>query len=184
MSYDQLLISGNASFDGSLEVSLINNFMPQSGDSFNILDFAGSSGTFNSILVPALSPGLMWNTSQLYTAGVLSVAAAGVPGDYNNNGTVDAADYILWRENNNTATTLPNDSTAGTNDSDYIVWRAHFGQTAGSGSGAGARAATDSLNGVPEPHCLLLLIGGSSLSAAQRRRKRPFVLGYRSTWSN
>ncbi len=35
---------------------------------------------------------------------------------------------------------------------DYDVWRAHFGQTAGSGSGASANAA------VPEPATLMLLM--------------------------
>ena len=47
-----------------------------------------------------------------------------VPGDYNQNGTVDAADYVVWR--NGVGTTY----TQG----DYDVWRAHFGQTAGSGA--------------------------------------------------
>ena len=43
-------------------------------------------------------PALVWNTVQLYTTGVLGLAAAGVPGDYNHNGTVDAADYVVWRK--------------------------------------------------------------------------------------
>ena len=30
-------------------------------------------------------------------------------GDYNNNGKVDAADYVLWRNNVGTTTVLPND---------------------------------------------------------------------------
>jgi hypothetical protein len=44
---------------------------------------------------------------------------------------VDAADYVAWRKNNNTAVTLPNDSTPGTSPADYDVWRAHFGHAAG-----------------------------------------------------
>ena len=43
-----------------------------------------------------------------------------VPGDYNQNGNVDAADYVVWR--NGVGTTY----TQG----DYDVWRAHFGRTA------------------------------------------------------
>ncbi len=36
----------------------------------------------------------------------LFVASEGLTGDYNENGTVDAADYVLWRKNpSNTATT-------------------------------------------------------------------------------
>jgi hypothetical protein len=81
-------------------------------------------------------------------------ATAALIGDYNQNGTVDAADYILWRKYNNTAITLPNDSTPGTSPADYAVWRAHFGQTVGSGAGASANAA------VPEPAPVVLLIAG------------------------
>jgi hypothetical protein len=66
------------------------------------------------------------------------VISVGLPGDYNNNGVVDAADYVLWRKNDGTP--------AG-----YHTWRTHFGQIAGSGAGATAIAA------VPEPATLVLL---------------------------
>ena len=38
-----------------------------------------------------------------------------VAGDYNDNGVVDAADYVVWR-NAGAAATLPNDPTPGTVD--------------------------------------------------------------------
>jgi hypothetical protein len=54
-------------------------------------------------------------------------------GDYNNNGTVDAADYVVWRKNLNQPVTLPNDPTPGMVDtSDYNVWRGNFGGGGGS----------------------------------------------------
>jgi hypothetical protein len=54
-------------------------------------------------------------------------------GDYNNNGTVDAADYVVWRRNLNQSVTLPNDPTPGTVDAnDYNVWRTNFDNSAGS----------------------------------------------------
>lgn len=81
------------------------------------------------------------------------VAAVSLPGDYNQDGTVDAADYTVWRDNLGQSATLPNDSTPGTvTQSDYDTWRAHFGQTLGSGSGASANVA------VPEPAALVLLM--------------------------
>jgi hypothetical protein len=86
------------------------------------------------------------------------------PGDYTHNGAVDAADYVLWRKYNNTATTLPNDSTPGTDSSDYNVWRSHFGQTAGSGTGAIANAA------VPEPAMSVLLMFAAAGWCLRRRR--------------
>ena len=67
---------------------------------------------------------------------------AAVPGDFNGNGVVDAADYVVWRNGLGTTYT----------QSDYNTWRSHFGQTAGSGAGATATAA------VPEPVTFLLLM--------------------------
>jgi hypothetical protein len=81
------------------------------------------------------------------------ITAVGVTGDYNNNGTVDAADYVAWRDAGPTAT-LPNDSTPGTvNQADYDAWRANFGRTSGSGAAAFA-------NAVPEPATFLMLLIG------------------------
>jgi hypothetical protein len=71
-----------------------------------------------------------------------------VDGDYNKNGTVDAADYAVWRA------TLGNSVTAHSgadgdgdgiiDNDDYNVWRAHFGQVGpafASGSGSGASSS-------------------------------------------
>jgi hypothetical protein len=74
----------------------------------------------------------------------------GTPGDFNNNGTVDATDYVVWRKNFGTPTS-------------YDSWRAHFGQPAGSGAGASANAA------VPEPTTLVLVLVGT-LALLSRRR--------------
>ncbi len=154
-AYDHISVTGQLSLGGTLDVSLINGFNPQPGNSFDILDFnPGSlSGTFSAINLPALTGGLTWNTSQLYTDGVLSVAAAGLAGDYSGNGVVDAADYVVWRKNQGTTHALPNDPIGGTiGTAQYNQWRAHFGQTAGSGSAAIANTA------VPEPATLVLLM--------------------------
>ena len=74
-------------------------------------------------------------------------------GDYNANGTVDAADYTVWRDLAPGPGILLNDATPGTvSAADYDVWRTHFGQTAGSGAGAGSNTA------VPEPATVTLVI--------------------------
>ncbi len=56
--------------------------------------------------------------------------SAGLTGDYNGNGEVDAADYVLWRNGG----PLQNEGdTPGTvNDADYTVWRANFDNAANS----------------------------------------------------
>jgi hypothetical protein len=61
-------------------------------------------------------------------------AGEGMPpfGDYNDNGIVEAADYVSFRDVLNTPTTLPNDMTPGTvAPEDYDVWRANFGAIGG-----------------------------------------------------
>ena len=131
---------------------------------FNMSTYAGGETMYRVLNSP---PGPWTSFSPSHDSGFRTyvlTSPAGVPGDYNNNGTVDAADYVVWRKNNNTATTLPNDSTPGTSPADYTVWRSHFGQPPGSGSGAIANAA------VPEPATFLLLMFGVAGWCLRRRR--------------
>jgi hypothetical protein len=77
---------------------------------------------------------------------------AGQPGDYNNNGVVDAADYVLWRDYEGTTNVLANDPIGGTiGQLQYNQWLAHFDQSAAAGTGADANAP------VPEPTSFLLM---------------------------
>jgi hypothetical protein len=81
-------------------------------------------------------------------------APTGVDGDFNNNQTVDAADYTVWRRNLGTMATLPNDPTPGmVNATDYLVWRANFGRTFTGGAGASSPGIA-----VPEPDGWLLIV--------------------------
>lgn len=76
-----------------------------------------------------------------------STVPLGVSGDYNGNGVVDAADYVLWRNGG----TLQNEiATPGSNTpEDYSYWRSRFGATSGGGA---AQAA------VPEPSGAILIV--------------------------
>ncbi len=67
------------------------------GDQFDVLQFGALSGIFESLNLPALGPGLLWDNSQLLTNGILSVIA-GLQGDFNGDGLVDASDYTVWRD--------------------------------------------------------------------------------------
>jgi hypothetical protein len=152
LTNDVLAIDGAASLAGALEVLLSAGDVVTIGDSFTLLTATqGVSGVFSDLALPALGSGMFWNVQYLPN-DVRITAMQLIPGDYNYNGTVDAADYVLWRKYTNTATTLPNDSTLGTDESDYGVWRAHFGQPTGSGASAPAIAS------VPEPTTLIMLI--------------------------
>jgi T5SS/PEP-CTERM-associated repeat protein len=74
VSFDKLRITGNATLGGTLAVALESGYIPTGVRSFDVLDWTGSlTGTFSSIELPALGGSLAWDTSQLYTTGVLSV---------------------------------------------------------------------------------------------------------------
>jgi hypothetical protein len=98
-----------------------------------------------------------------------STFATPLPGDYNQNGVVDAADYDVWRKKSGSSTSLPNDDTPGVGPDDFTRWRAHFGQTR-SGSGAGSELVSGS--SVPEPSSLGLLAVTLILSGVRCRRRK------------
>ena len=124
------------------------------------MDFASLSGTFSTLILPTLV-GLTWDTSQLYSNGILK-AVAGLPGDYNQNNVVDAADYTVWRDNLGSGTALANDDTPGVGPDDYTRWKTNFGQSAGSGALTSAA--------VPEPaSCVLYLIAALGLLAWRKK---------------
>jgi hypothetical protein len=93
----------------------------------------------------------------------LSALAAGLLGDFNNDGKVDARDYITWRKNSANGS-LPNDNGLATQAARYSLWRSSFG-TSGSGSGSLGGGA------VPEPSTIGLAVIGM-LSVLARRRRR------------
>lgn len=81
--HDAVQVSGNLNLlGGTLDVVLLGGFAPMAGDAFDILDFASLSGAFSVLNLPGLTPGLLWNSSDLYSTGVLSVQAVPEPGAY------------------------------------------------------------------------------------------------------
>lgn len=94
----------------------------------------------------------------------VAVTAPGVPGDYDNDGTVNAADYVVYRDRVGMPSDLPNDFIGGTIDDDqYNQWRANFGKTSSGGPAIGAAL-------VPEPATLGLLVIAAIAGAIPRRR--------------
>ncbi len=76
-----------------------------------------------------------------------------LPGDFGGNGSVDAADYPIWKKAPGLAPFLTS----------YDVWKSNFGDALGSGSGGG------SSDGVPEPTSLLLLLTSACCLLISRR---------------
>lgn len=92
--------------------------------------------------------------------------------DYNHNGTVDAADYALWRDTYGmTGMGLDADGNGDeiVDDLDYDLWRQHFGEIVVSGSGAGG-GAVFGVATVPEPCSGGLLLGALTMLFLPRIR--------------
>jgi hypothetical protein len=120
---------GSSSFDENREISLGNAFRPASARDLEV-----TVVTEDLLDIPV---------EVLYVNAPTAVA-----GDYNENGVVDAADYVLWR-NRLGAGSLPNEggvSPGMVDAADYNFWRSRFGATSGAGAGAALGGAT-----VPEP---------------------------------
>jgi hypothetical protein len=124
---------------GNLAVEF-DGYSPAGGETYTLLTANSITGTsFRATSLPTLPTGLSWDLDVGPTTVVLNVMGSlpGVPGDYNNNGVVDAADYVLWRDGG----PLQNDPTPLNQPADYDFWRARFGNRR-----AGAEVAA-----VPEP---------------------------------
>jgi hypothetical protein len=91
--------------------------------------------------------------------------APGLDGDFNDDGKVDAADYVVWRKNETANAALPNDDGLTTQAERFNLWRSNFGDMAGSGGGVGSSS-------VPEPSTGLLLV--MTLLALVPRRGHKF----------
>jgi hypothetical protein len=79
------------------------------------------------VLTFRLSSGLVLQGAVTYIG-----TAPGLAGDYNNDGRVDAADYVVWRKNDGS-------------QNGYNTWRTNFGRTSGGGASLAGAAS------VPEP---------------------------------
>ncbi len=95
--------------------------------------------------------------------GDLESAATPLPGDYNRDGVIDAADYTKWRDTwSRTSTDLAADGNGnGAIDAgDYAVWAAAYGESTQSGA---HRA-------IPEPASIMLLAIATATVAGWRSR--------------
>jgi Glycosyl hydrolase family 30 beta sandwich domain len=155
-----MVINTNTS-SRTVNVSIDGGMLSEDGVMYQTNGDTALSLTNLSDLGNSFSTSIAGRTLQLFVLPAL----AGLPGDYNGNGTIDAADYAVWRDAvSANATALPNDPTPGSvDDTDFDYWRAHFGETIGGGSGSLATGVA-----VPEPSSLALLcmaIGGLAATA-------------------
>jgi len=136
-------------------MSFAGSLLPKDG--FHSLTDAGATG------FPPGTPDIdvTDNTPTRFpdVAGQIDLRPPAPTGDYNGDGTIDAADYVVWRTTLDQPAVPAGSGADGDGDGtidadDYDFWAARFGDIvpgAGSGNVSGA---------VPEPaSCVLLLIG-------------------------
>jgi hypothetical protein len=150
--YDVLTVSGAATLGGTLDVRFVDAgsgmFSAAAGDRFTLLTTTFDIiDSFDNVLLPELDGDLEWHLQ--YSANAVALIAA-MPGDFNFDNTLDAADYVALRKFEASA-------------EDFNTWRTNFGRTAAAGGGGQSN--------VPEPTSatvVLLVLG--LLGRCPRRR--------------
>lgn len=103
-------------------------------------------------------------------AVVYEALSAGLPGDFNGDQVVNAADYTVWRDNlgaTEDGSILNGNGNGGTVDqSDYMLWRSNYGSTSGL---AGSLVADSTAAPEPASWGLGLLL---SIAVAGRKPRR------------
>jgi hypothetical protein len=90
-----------------------------------------------------------------------------LPGDFNRDGAVDAADYTVWRntfgQNNlgNQGAGADGDGSGTIRQADYEIWKAHFGDVEGAGGGSGGIIVPEP-TGILSALVVLAALGGSA----------------------
>jgi hypothetical protein len=144
---ETLLVDGAVTLGGTLQISLVGAYAPNEGDSWQIISAGGGIDQAFTSIPPEFSVQKQGNNLMLYYG-----AAPGLNGDFNNDGVVDAADYLAWRKNDGTL-------------EGYNAWKNNFGaSTPGAGGGDNAGGS------VPEPALGILFLPVAAMLALVRRR--------------
>lgn len=164
VKHDSVAVTGNANFEGGdLELQFLNFSFPMAGQSFSLLSASSITGAFANVasgqrlntlegggsFLVQYGPGSSFNPNEIVISDFLP-ATVDLPGDYNEDGEVNAADYVTWRMHAGTAFDLQNRNpllAGNIGPADYQFWIDNFGAVAGTGS---ISTAT-----VPEPACVI-----------------------------
>ncbi|MDP6634351.1 MAG: PEP-CTERM sorting domain-containing protein [Phycisphaerae bacterium] len=165
--YDRLTVAGSLTPGGTLKVVLIDEFAPAVDDTFDILDWDTlAAAEFGAVDLPDLVGRKVWDISDMYTTGEISVIGM-LPGDTDIDWDVDDADYDAFVSVFGSAGDWRTDfNEDGRVDlADFVIMRGNFGFGVES-----PLSGNPEITATPEPATLgMLALGGLALV---RRRKR------------
>jgi T5SS/PEP-CTERM-associated repeat protein len=160
--FGEIEVVGTATLNSSLSVTLADGYTPQEGDSFPILAASTIEGSLSLGEMADLPSGLKWSLEHETNRVLLSVVP-GLDGDYNDDGSVDAGDYVVWRKSiGEQGGGLPADGNGNgeVEEGDYLFWQERFGSGPQGGATSGAAA--------PEPCSAVLILAGIALVSSRR----------------
>jgi hypothetical protein len=143
----------------------------------------GAWTTWQDLTLPAIPLASGVNTIRLFATGtggpnidrLLATASHTTLGDFNGDGTVDSADYVVWRESRGARVVAGAGADANLDgfidDADLALWRSNFGSILAAGAAAGSNAA------VPEPVNTMWIAVLFLFSFGGRVRERVFLRG-------
>ncbi len=165
--HDLLTVTGAADLGGTLEISLINGFLPQIGDEVTFLTASGGVlDEFDALLVPNVS-GLILEVMYRSQSVVLRVSSsAPVPGDADGDGDVDAFDLGIWQTQfgmTGEDVSADFDDDGDVDAFDLGLWQTNFG--------TGVDAT------VPEPATVAILLAAAAAGGRARRARERAPVG-------
>jgi hypothetical protein len=164
VNYFPLVVTGNSSDGRDFEGELLAN----------------SQYYFDWQFEPAEQGRLKWEGQVSWVGGRIEISTINegarlipsVAGDYDQDGDVDAADYVVWRDalEQGGPGRADGDHNGLTDAADYEVWRTHFGQLVPTGE--------PPTGAIPEPPTLMfaaVAVAWYRLYVAQRRTRSVFA---------
>ena len=155
--FDLLDVTGaTANLDGSIELSLINGFMPSPGESFQIITADSVIGSFADVTGTDIGGGLMFEVVYNATNVTLYVVGQPIPGDLNGDGFVGLSDLDIVLANWNQTVPPGNpladpsgDHYVGLDDLDIVLEHWNMGVP-----------PSAQVDVIPEPASVLFMLSG------------------------